>query len=449
MGRGREHTDRPAGRPEDRPVGRPVDRSEAVDATLTAIGVELSAQVDDLVGRLTEAMAERIPELPHDPALVDLLQGSTGSNLETVAHLLRGRVPLADVRAPSAAVEYARRLAQRGTAPSALLRAYRLGQQLVLQWCTDLIAERVADAALALATVHELTDITFRYIDTVAEEVTGAYQVERDRWLANRSAVQRETVDALLRGDRIDLAAAESALGYRLRQHHLGAVLWVDGSDRDRDLTSAERLVSRISQRIGVAGAHPLFIPRDRAIAWAWIPIGRTAAVDLTESVAEVDRVLAAEGDGVHVALGTVGAAETGFGATHAEALSAQAVAEIGRRTSERAVCFAEAGVRAASLLVRDLDATRRLVDGTLGALAEDGEAAARLRETLLMLMEERESYVATAARMHLHKNTVKYRVDRALEARGKPLSEDRLDLELALIACAWLGPAVLRTPAD
>ncbi|WP_246087002.1 helix-turn-helix domain-containing protein [Nocardioides humi] len=66
------------------------------------------------------------------------------------------------------------------------------------------------------------------------------------------------------------------------------------------------------------------------------------------------------------------------------------------------------------------------------------------MRETLLAFVEERESYVATAVRVHLHKNTVKYRVDRAVEARGKPLGDERLDLELALIACKWLAPEVL-----
>jgi hypothetical protein len=38
----------------------------------------------------------------------------------------------------------------------------------------------------------------------------------------------------------------------------------------------------------------------------------------------------------------------------------------------------------------------------------------------------------------------VKYRVAKAVEQRGRPLDEDQLDLQLALIACRWLGQAVL-----
>ncbi|HSV38625.1 MAG TPA: helix-turn-helix domain-containing protein, partial [Nocardioidaceae bacterium] len=80
-----------------------------------------------------------------------------------------------------------------------------------------------------------------------------------------------------------------------------------------------------------------------------------------------------------------------------------------------------------------------------LGSLALDNEGAERLRDTLLAFLTEKGSYTATAERVHLHKNTVKYRVDRAVEERGRPLDEERLELELALVACRWLGSSVLR----
>jgi DNA-binding PucR family transcriptional regulator len=55
-------------------------------------------------------------------------------------------------------------------------------------------------------------------------------------------------------------------------------------------------------------------------------------------------------------------------------------------------------------------------------------------------------SYTATADRLQMHKNTVHYRVNKAEEMRGRSLQEDRLDVELALLACESLGPAVLRS---
>ena len=53
-------------------------------------------------------------------------------------------------------------------------------------------------------------------------------------------------------------------------------------------------------------------------------------------------------------------------------------------------------------------------------------------------------SFTATAEQLMLHKNTVHYRIRKAEEIRGRPLQESRLDVELALSACRWLGSAVL-----
>ncbi|WUB67147.1 helix-turn-helix domain-containing protein [Streptomyces sp. NBC_00582] len=76
--------------------------------------------------------------------------------------------------------------------------------------------------------------------------------------------------------------------------------------------------------------------------------------------------------------------------------------------------------------------------------LAADTAAAERLRATLLLLLAERGSHTATAERLHLQKNTVEYRVDKAARLRGKPLDQDRLDLELALTPASSSAPRSL-----
>nr|WP_225994839.1 helix-turn-helix domain-containing protein [Streptomyces arboris] len=43
-----------------------------------------------------------------------------------------------------------------------------------------------------------------------------------------------------------------------------------------------------------------------------------------------------------------------------------------------------------------------------------------------------------------MRRNTVRYRVQRAVELRGRPIDKDRLELEIALGACRRLGRAVL-----
>jgi len=95
----------------------------------------LIADVAAVVGRQAAAVSEdvyqvilrEIPELRDDKPVLALLASSVDSNVDTCLQVMQHRIDLAAVQAPAAAVEYARRLAQRGTPLTALLRAYRVG----------------------------------------------------------------------------------------------------------------------------------------------------------------------------------------------------------------------------------------------------------------------------------------------------------------------------------
>ncbi len=92
---------------------------------------------------------------------------------------------------------------------------------------------------------------------------------------------------------------------------------------------------------------------------------------------------------------------------------------------------------------------TRDWVAAVLGELATDDENDARLRETLRVYLACGGSYKVAAEELNLHFNSVKYRVARAVERRGREIGGasggDRLDVELALLACHWYGRAVLQ----
>jgi DNA-binding PucR family transcriptional regulator len=87
----------------------------------------------------------------------------------------------------------------------------------------------------------------------------------------------------------------------------------------------------------------------------------------------------------------------------------------------------------------------RAWVIETLGGLAADDGHSATLRDTLRVFLHENGSFKATAERLVLHKNTVQYRIRKAEESLGHPVGENRLQVELALLASQWLGAAVLR----
>ena len=72
----------------------------------------------------------------------------------TIVQVLRNIVSVDDVITPIGAREYARRLAQHGVSPNALLRGYRPGQWMLMDWGFATLTDAV-DASLAHAPEHK------------------------------------------------------------------------------------------------------------------------------------------------------------------------------------------------------------------------------------------------------------------------------------------------------
>ncbi|MGD3112859.1 PucR family transcriptional regulator [Streptomyces sp. YGL11-2] len=354
-------------------------------------------------------------------------------------HLFENDMPLENVEGPASALDYARRLAQRNVPISALIRAYRIGHCRYVQWCLDELHRQEPDEDVSAATTRRMLEASFGYIDRVSERVIEVYQLERDRWLLTQTAVRAGRVREILAEKQVDTDWAESALGYRLRQHHIGMVLWLPGrAHGDEGLARLDRLTSGIAETLGCR-TKPLFVARDETLSWSWLPFGSQRAVpwDVLSSAVE-------DGDpAARAAVGDVESGVEGFRRTHRQALRAQELA-MAARPGVRVTVYAQ--VAPIALMCMDIDDTRAWVWSVLGPLAVDDEHCTRLRETLQIFLATGCSYNATASRQILHKNTVQYRIRKAEEAMGHPLYERRTDLEVALLAVQYLGPPLLRT---
>ena len=392
---------------------------------------EVSADIYDLIVR-------EIPQLRTDSQVLTLLEASVTENVATVLHILQHGIDLDRARAPTAAQEYARRLAQRGIPVAALLRAYRIGSARFQDWCLEELGRRTDSAAIVSATGLRIAEITATYIDRVSEEVLAAYEVEKENWLRNLSAARAARIRALLRGERVDVDASEVVLGYRLRQHHVGVVCWLPEAEAGgSSLARLEDATSEVARRAAGEG-RPIFLPQDESSAWAWLPLGArdTFAVPALRGGAR-------PGPGIRFAFGAVGAGVAGFRRTHRQALGAHAVALAAGRSGPRMTSFGD--VAPLALMSGSIELLRAWVLETLGPLADDDDHNARLRDTLRVFLQEKGSYKATAERLILHKNSVQYRVRKAAEALGHPIDEHRLQVELALLASQWLGATVVR----
>jgi DNA-binding PucR family transcriptional regulator len=99
------------------------------------------------------------------------------------------------------------------------------------------------------------------------------------------------------------------------------------------------------------------------------------------------------------------------------------------------------------ALMTADMSAARLWVADTLGAMSANDSQCERLRDTLRVFLATGSSYTAAASALTMHKNSVQYRVRKAQELLARPITENRLDVELALNLCHRLGSAVLAPP--
>jgi hypothetical protein len=416
-----------------------VQSASEVSAALAQNAGAIATDIDDLIVR-------QIPQLRSDNRVLALLNASVSENVATALHILEHGIDIDNVHAPAAAGEYARRLAQRGVPMPALLRAYRIGASRFEEWCLREVPRHTDDPSIISVAGLRIAQIIATYIDRVSEEIVAIYAAEQGLWLRNLSVARTARARAVLRGERVDIDTSEAILGYRLRQHHVGVVCWVDraGAQGSAEagggvLARLEHATTEVCELVGGEG-RPLFLPQDESSAWAWLPLGVREVATLTTEPA-------AGADGVRFALGAVGSGVRGFRRTHRQALGAQSVALAAGSSARTVTRFSD--VAPLALMSSSVELLRDWVGDTLGSLADDDENNARLRHTLQVFLHENGSFKATAERLTLHKNTVQYRVRKAEEALGVPLAENRLDVELALLAGHWLGPSVLRVATE
>ena len=148
--------------------------------------------------------------------------------------------------------------------------------------------------------------------------------------------------------------------------------------------------------------------------------------------------------DSPSVAIGSPAAGVKGFRRSHAQAVAIRSVVLARKRAEPTVVADSDPGLAAAALVGRSIEDVRTWVVEVLGRLAADTDSDARLRETFRVFLNAGASYTLAAEQLTLHFNTVKYRVGRALARRGRPITDDRFDVELALLLCHWYGDAML-----
>ncbi|MBJ7906973.1 helix-turn-helix domain-containing protein [Streptomyces sp. DSM 110735] len=406
---------------------------------------------DAVVADLVRMTLVQIDDLDHDAATRSLLEASITENVVAALNFV-GRDFDADLlEAPSAALAYARILAQRDVSLSALVRAYRIGHSRVLDDCFTLAEELPAEDRVAV--VLALVRRSALYIDQICEQVGRAYERERERWVASQDGERRRWVGSLLDGGPVDRAAAERALRYPLDAVHVACALWPSGRMTSFDLLTAVDEVRAHATAVLRARAA-LVVPTDEREVRLWLALPARGGADRVD-------LAPPEGTSLHAAVGRPGAGLEGFRSSARQAARVREVLgtrsrgaggrdaggrSAGGRGVEDAHWVHYADVAPVALMAGDPAAVRDFVTATLGELAEPGARGAVLRETLRVFLARRRSHAAAATALNLHRNSVQYRVRQAsalLPGGARDLDDD-FSVRAALLAAQWLGDTVL-----
>lgn len=422
-------------------VGSP-DLSHDAEVTghVPGIGRVLRRQEGEIYREITHLLGRQIDllESAPDSYLYELLEASVAGNIDAILYMLEQDVPLARVQPPTAAIDYAIRLAQRGVPPHSLMRAYHMGQDDLMRHVFAAAQQIDISPELKFRLVDHVSALIYRYIDWMVQRALEAYEVERQRWLNAAGNLRASAVHGLLAGENVSESRFAAQTGYSLAQQHVGChVRYAATSDHGDELMTVERMVAQLCE----GRPTPLVVAIDRASAWVWLPRGRD------DSPVDVDRArqVATRFPECEIAFGAAAYGIEGFRRTHDQATATSALLRSGGSVENRVVAYSEPGVAVVSVLARDLAITRDWVRDVLGPLAVDDPATEELRHTLRIYLLEGQSYAKAAERLHLHRNSVKYRIGKALGDRPQALGEARIDLAVALQACFYLGNAALQ----
>ena len=398
------------------------------------LAAALLTHAQDIAAAMADRLHAGIPELAEARAgpLRAQTRDTCRANVGQVLRALARGEPVDDLAAPPEAIDCAHIYVRRELSLAVLLRAYQVGQAYFLERWTGAMATQAQDDPGLSTALMASTAWVFAYVDRVCEQLVAEYGRAHERWARTPEAVRAETTRAVLDGTLRDEREASRLLGHELaRRHHLAIVMW----DAGGGARSLDRIASTLAESLGMG--EPLVVRPGGSELWAWLSGLQPPEID--------PRVRLASSDPPHevrIAAGRLWAGIAGFRRSHAEARAAAAVAVLAGREARPVTHYDD--VELVSLLSADLERARAFVGYELEGLARSDRASARLRETILVLLQEGMSNARAAQRLHVHSNTVAYRTARAQELLGRRLVDRRLQVAAALTLVETLGDVVL-----
>ncbi|MGN9755806.1 ATP-binding SpoIIE family protein phosphatase [Streptomyces sp. SD31] len=261
------------------------------DTLVSRAAHELGPRADQLIHDVERCLRREVPELWDDPDIARIaLENVTEHVMAGLFGIEQGVEP-SRIALPPADAERVRRLARRGKPLSGILRAFRLGQSLILDRLLAEMPRLTSDAALVSAAARKLIATSTVYVDRISEQGVLAFQEERDRRLRWRLSVVNEA--GMRIGTTLDIARTSQELADLATEHFADRVTvdLLDSAFTEPDTAAEDTLVlRRVAQRsageenpepaVGTQQLHtcPAGSPPERALTLGQPSLHRTDA---------------------------------------------------------------------------------------------------------------------------------------------------------------------------
>ena len=399
------------------------------DADLAAVTRLISEQTDATVAVVSPTMDIMTAAAP----------GQTGERAaQEVRDLVHPR--LGEVLAAASRARRALRLPGAGTTASVIVAPVLVGDDVPAHLLTvDTGGRGAGEDTSLLLTEHAAT-------------ICGVI-LSRERVVATAaSRVRDDLVEGLLSGRGQDVAETgrwARHLGYEPgRRHHvLSVALEAAGTGADRGLDLLNRAAATAENFLITRAPDVIISVRDAEVAVVLPEQGKDGAASRavrlgTLCAARLDELFPE----VTVTVGIGGPCHAPEQIRHSYAQARRTVETVRRMgRAGRVVAFGDLGIHRLLLQVPDLAELRGFADEVLGRLSADpsGQAHAYL-ETLACYFRENASPQRAARALHVHPNTVSYRIHRVEQITGLDLGSyrDRLMAQVALEILDAVGEA-------
>ncbi|MFF2115541.1 PucR family transcriptional regulator [Rhodococcus sp. ACS1] len=402
--------------------------ADRIRSTLGDGAVTWAVEVgEDIATRISREMPI-LREGASQPSAVRRATTSTALRaLTLVAGLGEPDTSLASAEVEEVAVDFARR----GLELNDLLGSIRVGYAVLAAAILD-AALRLIPPAESSAELRRVSVLLFEVLDQFTGVAATTFLEERSAWAAGVSAARLDFVKKIVEAEPVDPSRADEVLGYPLGGHHLAIIAW-SGPHAGHDLRS---IVDPVLRHWGIPTAT-LVIPVGLQTIWAWGAVSPDQGHVLRGPLPEF-------GD-ISVVVGQLGSGVDGFRRSHMEARAVERIVRL-RADQPRTTCTHE-DFALEVLLLAEPDAAAGFASRLLGPLADDDARTADLRSTLIRYLDMDHSLAKVAAAEHISKNTVTYRVHKALSLCEHPPGASTTNLRAALRVHEWLRGGTTSRP--